>query len=493
MELFKNRIWISFLSTILSSAMAHGQSMEMKLITVKPKEYGSALRNPLKGFRDNYPHPYGTVNKTYIPWNELENKESDGLDKIRAYCNQIWKHYPEHNVKAIPRVWLYMPPRHQKITHRWASDMKRDDYSSPQFKSRVVRLVKRLGQCWDHDPRIAYVEMGIIGKWGEQHSPWITPQMQKLLGDAFSSAFENKLVMIRHATDFPDYQFGIYWDSWAHYDQINWDKGGGSGIRNLGDRWKMAVIGGETAYDWGNYKIQPGDNPTDTVTDLTHRTFLIDTIRELHCNHLGWLSAYDRKDSNACQGAEEIQKALGYRFVIEEVQYPRVLPRLKPFNVSFTVRNVGSSPFYYPWPVEISLLNLKTKAVVWKNTFKDLDIRKWLPGDQWNKGKQRYALQPRNYKVQGTFRLEPGVRNDGYILALAILDPAGMVPSVRFAIQNYFKGGRHPICKVGVGTAISSWKLNPEEFDDPAEDRTLHYVLESRTNHSSRRAGAARR
>ena len=88
--------------------MAHGQSMEMKLITVKPKEYVSALRNPLKGFRDNYPHPYGTVNKTYIPWNELENNESDGLDKIRAYCNQIWKHYPEHNVKAIPRVWLYI-------------------------------------------------------------------------------------------------------------------------------------------------------------------------------------------------------------------------------------------------------------------------------------------------------------------------------------------------------------------------------------------------
>jgi hypothetical protein len=53
-----------------------------------------------------------------------------------------------------------------------------------------------------------------------------------------------------------------------------------------------------------------------------------------------------------------------------------------------------------------------------------------------------------------------------------------MVPSVRFAIQNYFTGGRHPIGMTGVGEAPSRAQMNPEVFDNPASDRTLCYEWE---------------
>ena len=52
------------------------------------------------------------------------------------------------------------------------------DYSSDQFKRRALRLIQRLGTVWDNDPRVAYIELGLIGRWGEQHSPSITPEMQ---------------------------------------------------------------------------------------------------------------------------------------------------------------------------------------------------------------------------------------------------------------------------------------------------------------------------
>jgi hypothetical protein len=65
-----------------------------------------------------------------------------------------------------------------------------------------------------------------------------------------------------------------------------------------------------------------------------------------------------------------------------------------------------------------------------------------------------------------------------YTLALAILDPAGMQPAVRFAIRNYFIGGRHPIGVIGVGKTPSSAELDPACFDDPAKDKTLHYELQ---------------
>jgi len=79
--------------------------------------------------------------------------------------------------------------------------------------------------------------------------------------------------------------------------------------------------------------------------------------------------------------------------------------------------------------------------------------------------------------VAGRFVMPEDLARGDYILALAILDPAGMLPSVRFAIENYFIGGRHPIGLVGVDQIPPAPELDPASFDDPAADRTLHYVL----------------
>lgn len=46
-------------------------------------------------------------------------------------------------------------------------------YFDPTFEDRVKALVEKIGKAWDNDPRVAYIEMGIIGQWGEQHSPMI--------------------------------------------------------------------------------------------------------------------------------------------------------------------------------------------------------------------------------------------------------------------------------------------------------------------------------
>jgi hypothetical protein len=65
-----------------------------------------------------------------------------------------------------------------------------------------------------------------------------------------------------------------------------------------------------------------------------------------------------------------------------------------------------------------------------------------------------------------------------YILAIAILDPAGMLPSARFAIENYFKGGRHPLGYIGVGVSVRKPLLSADIFDDPSKDNSLYYKIE---------------
>jgi len=445
--------------------------MKENLVTVYPEEYVHAIKNPLKGFRpsskDN--HEYGTLSKSYIKWNELENNVNDGIDKIKKFCNEKWRGIEKSNKKVIPRVYIEWPGQEGG----WPADMTEGDYTSNQFKKRVTNLIKKLGEVWDNDPRVAFVEMGLVGEWGEMEWPDTKNEIKSAIAAQFATSFQKKIVMIRWPHTFNDdiYNFGYYWDSFAHKDQEYY----AFHLNKTSPRWRTAVIGGETAYNWGNIQIQPGKSPEESLRNPVHRDFLIDKIRTLHANHLGWIANYDHSDKNVRSGAEMVQKVFGYRFVLSEVTYPKRIDTNNQFTVSFKVKNTGSSPFYYNWPLEVSLIDAKTKQVVWKKQCADLDIRDWMPGDKWDESNDLYRVPAEDYLVNQTFMLSEDIPSGEYILAFAILDPAGNRPCARFAINNYYNGGRHPIGKVGINQEIETFSIS--EFDDIQSDKSLSYDL----------------
>jgi len=214
---------VALLLTSIAAPRGPVSAEEQTLLTIEPGEYSRALRNPLKGFRSRrgvFDHEWATLWHSYIRWKEIENDKNDEVDKIVKFCNQHWKDAKKYNIKIIPRVFLDWDEKDGN--EYWPRDMKIGDYSSQQFRRRVVRLVRRLGQLWDNDPRVAFVEMGIIGHWGEHHHPNPSSEMQDLLGLAFTRAFKNKLVMVRHPSEFRQYEFGIHNDSWACQTHGQW-------------------------------------------------------------------------------------------------------------------------------------------------------------------------------------------------------------------------------------------------------------------------------
>jgi hypothetical protein len=457
------------------------------MVEVVPAPYTKGLRNPLMGFTINgggTSHPWATLTHTYIRWNEIENYESDTIDKIRTVCNSKWNNFQTKNIKVIPRVYLHW----DGTTQYWPADMTPYDYSSEQFKQRVLRLIERLGSLWDTDPRVAFVEMGIFGKWGEQEQPAAIPEVDALVADAFAAAFKNKLVSVRRNWQMYQSQpFGEYWDSWAHYDQM-WGHGNNIALLNAQqDRYLTNYVGGEVAW-WGNAPIQPGSDPTDCVADPVHRDFMINSIRWLHCTQLRWITEYNQSNEQARAGADLIQQAFGYRFILEKVVFsPSITDGT--LHVVLHVKNEGSAPFYHNWPVEVSLLNMNNRSVVWKQTFANTDIRRLLPGEGWtdpkwnnnkpdpnwiSNGTPGWTTLPQTYTASGDFTLT--LPTGQYILALAILDPAGNLPSLRFATSQYFSGGRHPVGIVTVNQGGGGPLPGNMVFDDPATDNSLHYL-----------------
>ncbi|MEI7523447.1 MAG: DUF4832 domain-containing protein [Mariniphaga sp.] len=510
-------------------------------VNIKPIEYLQTFRNPMIGLREFYfwgkdkirsdfPYPYGSVIKEYMPWNKMENMASDGVQKIIDYSNIRWNGYEDLNIKVIPRpfiVWVEKwhngkdnnpnNPRDIEGSH-WPSDISPQQsplywngeravvapkdsltpiiggYFDPNFPARVKELVRKLALAWDKDPRVAYIEMGIIGEYGEHHDPdistywpsheeishlanrtWV-PGIEKVLGDAFTEYFKNKKVLTRYAYEFRDYNFGILWDVWGvPIEQVR----GYDSMKTLGDRWKTQVISGEFGFI-GSFKRYKGVD--ELIADKKQLAHLVETLRNLHCSSLGGITWSDFSKHENLKNYNVLQDNMGYRYVLTDFNYPTKIEIKKSFNISFKVKNTGAAPMYYNWPVEIALLDSDTRQIVWKKKLEDVDIRDWQPGDNWDMATQKYTLEAEIYTVNKELTLDADLPKGKYIISIAILDPAGDLPSLRFAVGNYFTGGRHPMGYLGVGIEISDYELNPVNFNDIQDDRTLKYIGKSNSH-----------
>ncbi|MFZ5828752.1 MAG: DUF4832 domain-containing protein [Planctomycetota bacterium] len=472
----------------------HSRSIETSVrnawVTVTPPEFHGAINNPLKGFRDFKQDGYGLLKRQYIKWNDIEVSADDSVERIIAHTNKITvtkgKRFEDLNVKLVPRV--YLDWNGSSGRQHWPADLHTFDYDSPAFQERLRRLVAKLGEAWDEDPRIFAVQMGLIGRFGEHHNPAPTAEQRRLLVEAFQKAFKRKPVLVRHHdAEFMQAGFGIYYDTFATLtrepptkaeNQFPWQA-----THVHRDIWKCAPIEGEVEYNWQQREsAKPqetfGRTPDETMTVPAYRRYMIDKIRRYHASYLGWIDNYDDSDREVLAGAAELQKAFGYRFVLDSASYPLAVPPGSKVTVKLTARNTGSSPFYLDWPVAVGLLDPATKKPVWSAPLAGLDIRKWLPGEDWDSAAFAYRRPAVPHHSEGHATLPQDIRPGQYLLALAILDrQGGMMPSARFAIENYFRGGWHPLGFIGIGEAPEQTELKHILFDSPAFDDSLHYKV----------------
>ena len=295
------------------------------------------------------------------------------------------------------------------------------------------------------DPRIAYMQAGLIGLWGEWHEwPYDgytdTPDMMasaatvQTIVSAYQQAFHNIQVEIRYAYlagVAADPKIGLHDDSWDFLepcgDTLPVSLGGCSysflqyeldyGLEN---RWLTQSIGGEARPEiqasiyanWPNGNGQTVDNPKAS-TELTHVTWLI--------NQTGAQpGGYTPTDPNIIAGVGE----MGYKFYVPQANFNN--PVGPNFKVGVTIENLGIAPFYYPWTVMVGLLDRKGNVVrTWHTkwdlrTVQPLTIRAF---PDWNVGADPTYISygwPMNFATDiDASDVAPGT----YTLAMRVVNP----------------------------------------------------------------------
>lgn len=401
-------------------------SVSAEDVAIRPQPAEGPLDNPLKGWcpytnAGTIHQPYSMVFQ-YISWRELEPAEGNfrfeewekgwdvGAARDKHIIFRVYVDYP-NKPSGLPD-WLRKAGVKESAYEDYGGGQS-PDYDDPRMIAGMERLIAALGKRYNHHPRIAFVQLGLLGFWGEWHTYprtelYASPETERSIIEAYRAAFPLKSLMVRYARGFAGEQEWIGF----HDDMFPEDTDNGKGWSFLAglrkakraENWKVAVIGGEMVPGKADQWLGRDFDTTRTMLDRSHFT---------------WIGPYGpalarEKDEQFRKRSEQLVRKMGYCFQITEVTHRAELKPRETVPLSLKGKNHGVAPFYYPWSVEWALLDSSGKVVSAEKT--EWDIRKWLPGEFAERTELVFDVPPGRYR-----------------LGLGIRDPWKNQPAIGFA------------------------------------------------------------
>jgi hypothetical protein len=306
------------------------------------------------------------------------------------------------------------------------------DFADPLYLKHWGALVAAAGARYDGHPSLATVDVSSIGYWGEGLSPYM-PDLahQKALIDIWVDAFKRTPLLM--SFDEPralsyGTQRGAGWrldclgdmrsdpeHPWSHMLDMYPQQVVRAGVEDV---WRTRPVSLETCWVPEHWKKQGWD--VSYILDQALRW------------HLSTLNIKSSAIPPAWKGRfEELQKKMGYRFVLRRLELPGALKAGMMAPIHMWWRNAGVAPVYSEYPLAIELRSPAASAV----SELSVDVRKWLPGD---------AIFDGAVYVPET--LSPGT----YRVRVAMLDPRTGEPAIRLAIEGRAADGWYDLGEIAV-------------------------------------------
>ena len=403
---------------LFSLLMANAHSAEQQT-TVQPKRISGPLTNPGNGvasFHDGYGEhlPYSRYPDTGIEyqryyWSDLEPIEGQYnfalIDNAFAVAAQ---HIPAMNVglrfmaleepesgSRIPE-WLIK----KGIKGSWTADGKTfvPDLDDPVFIEYAQKLLNAFGKRYDGNPELAYLDIGMVGSWGEWHNsnfsnvkPLLeryTPAQLNRYVDMHFAAFPNtpKIMLISGGETLAyAAKKGAGWraDCWGDWHNFTQDwshmrddypqrlAAVQAAFPGFSDNWKKAPISLEICGYMAEW--QSVQHYTREQVQATY-----DWALQHHASTLNLKSR-----EVPAQYRDIVDNALtkiGYRFRVLSLTHDSFAHVGQPLTLTTQWSNDGVAPIYLRYHVAWRLQDASDNTVQQSQT--NDDIRQWLPGQQ---------------------------------------------------------------------------------------------------------------
>lgn len=374
-----------------------------------PLEYASVrTANPLKGFMpfsgdrgpDALPH---SMEFFYIPlkdlmdgserfiWKPLDDRLDEIAGRGRHAVFRVYLDYPQkesgvpdflrHGADGVAGTADDLLMREYREHHNKGLSLS-PDYTDERLRAVLRTFIAAFGARYDGDPRIGFIQLGLIGFWGEwhtyPHSDWMPPlAMQEEILGAYDKAFDRTRLLVRapKSKAFRNHAIGYHDDSFAYstLPPPAWHFGGRLAAFGESERWRSEPIGGEVRPEiqpkmWEDPSIVPAGQDYEKC------------VAEIRPSWMLAFGAFSKELSPGARAlADKQSRMLGYEFHVLEAAITSSTAD-KPVRVSATLRNTGVAPFYYEWPLEIAVLADGGKEMIHRAKT-DWSLTGLIPGD----------------------------------------------------------------------------------------------------------------
>lgn len=408
-----------------------------------------------------------------MPWIEAGKKIA-----IRIICcNQTSEACPDYVREAgakghyfiyeRPGTGLTFPPR-------WEPE-----YDDPVFIEKLTALIKAFAKRYDGNPDVAFVDIGSFGIYGEGHSSFLdklivsdpekyNKQVQMHLRLWRENMPNTYLVISDDVSgnwntdeDHPNMQvareLGIgFRDDSIFCQERSWYHDGWA--RKFADTMPVVLETGHlTELDY--------DSKIDYKRGLWHADMLLKCIED---HRASYFSIHDYPEIHLKRYKKilrQIANRIGYRFVLENIQYPAVVSPDTEVTITSTWSNAGVAPCCRDYFLTWSLLDA-SGHICWCCTDSEFSFRSLPPTINGNKqstmveskiylGHTQINPMPDNCLVwaRQTDR-NPGEINvmlpDGkYTLCVSVGNAMG-TPEVALPMKGYRERRLYPIGKISV-------------------------------------------
>lgn len=298
------------------------------------------------------------------------------------------------------------------------------DYENPLLDQALTNFIAALGARYDGDPRIAFVELGLLGYWGEWHTypetNWFAsvPVQNEVLA-AYTNAFHKTKLLVRWPSGSLGYStlpIGYHDDSFA-YETIDPPEYNFLGLLKAAgetNKWRTQPIGGEVRpevqscmWDTSQTNCVPAGQGFTNCVALTHASWMLNQ------------GVFDPGFTGAQQDlALAGARQLGYELYLTNATLAGGAGS-QPLTITVQILNTGVAPFYYDWPVQLGVANSN-----------NLLVRSWTT--VWKLS----ALVPGTNALLTCTQTNPGLSAGQYTLLISALNPMTNGLPLRFANQT---------------------------------------------------------
>ena len=283
-------------------------------------------------------------------WSALENDLQGSASRMKHGIPRFYLHYPGSET-GIPQ---YLLDNGVEIQNYGGPD-----YSDPLLLDAIQLFIEQFAENYDGDQRIAFLQCGVLGKWGEWNGDFLTDEVKDTVAEWFVDAFAGTKLQFRYPKNSLVDGVGYHDDSFAYYT-LDGEANGGvtkswffwpAAISNgRTDFWKTGVMGGETRPELQDEVFSPdyesgteNKQDFDLCVETTHATYMLNS-RAFKTNGDGYFGQTLAK-------ARTSSARMGYNYYVSRVE--AVESTSTAVDIRVEVTQIGVAPFYYPLSLDL--------------------------------------------------------------------------------------------------------------------------------------------